>query len=165
MDPLVSVLVLAALLVAVVFALRRRPRPAPAPARTCVFCHRPIAGADHIAALKENAVRDLQGRVPADHPPATDPLGNLRWLAHVDCASEAGADLRTAGKVTGDGPPPVSEDPMERVCPACGHRFRRPDVVISTEDWARRHGPSAEQCPRCHHIWDTGDPPRYTIRG
>ncbi len=166
MDPIVVLVVVVALLIGVGVALRHRRvgRAVNTSAKMCVFCLRPIVGTDHIAAMKENAVRELLGRVPTAHPPTTDPLGNRRWLGHADCAAEAGADLRAAGKVA-DAPPPPSTDPKELICPACGHRFRRPDIVISTEDFARRYGTDAEQCPRCDHVWNTGRPPRYTIRG
>lgn len=166
MEPIVIVVVVAVVLIGVSVAvrLRRGGEAATATPHRCVVCEGPIARTDHIAAMKENAVRDLLGRVPAEHPPAADPLGNARWLAHADCASDAGVDLREAGKVTG-APPPPSADPRERACPACGHHFRRPDIVITTEAVARKYGPNAEQCPRCNHLWDPGGPPRYTIRG
>lgn len=153
--------------VVVVSARARRPRDrygVEEPTPICVFCSQPIAETDHVAAMKKDAVRALLGRVPTEYPPTTDPLGNPRWFAHVDCASGAGADLRTAGKVTGALPPP-SEDQNVLVCPACGHRFERPAIVISTEDFVRRYGQNAEQCPRCAHVWDPGGPSRDVMWG
>ena len=134
------------------------------PTAICVFCSRPIADTDHVAAMKEGAVRDLLGAVPTALPPITDPLGNPRWFGHGDCASRAGADLRTAGKITG-APPAPNADPGELVCPACGHHFRPPAIVVTTKDFVRRYGRNAEQCPRCDHIWDPGGASRDVIRG
>ncbi|GAB3465704.1 hypothetical protein [Actinophytocola sediminis] len=171
MDPIVVLGIVLVLGIVVGVAIRYRRRSALATHLTtpvCVFCLRPIAGTDQVAAMKKTAVRDLLGRVPSTQSPSTDPLGNPRWLGHVDCASRAGADLRVAGKVAGkvtDGSAPRGADPMELTCPACGHGFRKPDVVITTEAVARRYGSNAEQCPRCDHIWDPGGPPRHIIRG
>jgi len=166
MEPIVVLVIVAVLLIVVSIVMRRRRtgRQATTSTQLCVFCDRPIAITDHMAAVEGIAVRKFLGRVPTDHPPTTDPLGNLRWLAHVDCASKAGVDLRSAGKI-GTTPHPPSADPKQLTCPACGHHFRRPDIVISTEEVAREYGPNAEQCPRCDHIWDPGGPPRLTMRG
>lgn len=171
MDPFLVLLLCAVVVVVVVVGAsilvrsRRDRYVVEMPTMICVFCSRPIADTDHVAAMKKEAVRELLGMVPTAFPPTTDPLGNPRWFGHADCASRAGADLRAAGKLTGGPPPSPDVGPGERVCPACGHHFRPPAIVISTEDFVRRYGRSAEQCPRCDHIWDPGGPPREIIRG
>lgn len=66
------------------------------------------------------------------------------------------------GPIT-SGPPRPGAGLAELTCPACGHRFRPPDIIVTTEAVARQYGPNPVQCPRCDHIWS--GPPRHTIRG
>jgi hypothetical protein len=74
------------------FLGRRRRRPG-----QCVFCSRELNRKEQVAALKEHAVRELHGHVPADPPPFLDPHGNQRWFAHLTCMNSAA--LKQAGEL------------------------------------------------------------------
>lgn len=44
-------------------------------------------------------------------------------------------------------------------CPACAHRFKRPDIMILTKADVKKYGRDPVQCPQCHHIWNAGGRP------
>ncbi|KMS76561.1 hypothetical protein ACM01_05135 [Streptomyces viridochromogenes] len=47
-------------------------------------------------------------------------------------------------------------------CPACAHRFKRPDIMIVTKAQVKRYGRDPVQCSRCDLIWDAGGRPHRT---
>lgn len=44
----------------------------------------------------------------------------------------------------------------ELTCPACGTRFRPPDIMIVSKAEVRKYGRDPVQCPKCDHIWNAG---------
>lgn len=53
------------------------------------------------------------------------------------------------GKKTPATPPPI----VETSCPACGHKFMPPRILMVTQAVVARYGPNPVQCPECKNIW------------
>lgn len=62
----------------------------------CMFCQAGILPGDRIAGLEEPYARALLGAEPTERSAATDPMGRPCYVAHLECATTAGADLSRA---------------------------------------------------------------------
>ncbi|WP_461072321.1 hypothetical protein [Streptomyces pseudoechinosporeus] len=101
------------------FPGRRRRRP-PDP---CVFCSRKLKPKDQVAAMKEDLVRELYGRVPAEPAAYIDPDGDQRWFAHLICMNSA--TLKAAGE-------------LDITCVVCGQEVGAEERKPADEDGVRK---------------------------
>jgi hypothetical protein len=82
----------------------------------------------------------------------------------VGLALLVGVIVTVRGRRAASRPDDGSLEIGETICPSCGHKFKRPAIMVLTEADLKKYGRNPVQCPRCGHIWNAGGKPRRTIR-
>lgn len=59
----------------------------------CLFCEKGILHGDQVAGLRKDHARQLLDAEPPERAATTDPTGRPCFVAHLECATDAGADL------------------------------------------------------------------------
>ena len=64
--------------------------------QVCLFCQVGVLPGDKVAGLPEDYARQLLGAEPIERAATTDPMGRPCYVAHLECATAAGANLNGA---------------------------------------------------------------------